>query len=111
MTTVPKYISDAGQRVREMVVNMLPRLRRNITPEEESVAVYLRGNKNLYEGLTAMISGRLEGRANLPVPSDPIICRGMLERDHELRWLQSRIDYIYHSHPPQPGESDAEQPK
>ena len=104
--TMPKQI----QRVRDMVLAMLPGVRVVLTPQEEAFAPHLRGNAPLHEALKAFITSRINARASQPVPTEPIDCRGSMERDHELRWLLSRLDFIYRSPVHTPAANDGEPP-
>lgn len=108
MTVPPKVVAAVG-RVSDMVRNLIPALRRNLSPHETALSLHLRNNAPLYEALTGLIESRISGRASLPVPSDPIICKAVLERDNELRWLLSRLEFVYRSPFAQP-EDDGEQP-
>jgi hypothetical protein len=94
-----------------MVMDMLPRMRGgSLTREEQSVGIHLRGNAALYEGLTDLIRSRIQGRASVPEPTDPVMCKSMVARDRELQWLLVRLEAIYHSPVVQPGHSEGEQP-
>jgi hypothetical protein len=85
-------------RVTDMVREMIPRFTgAKLTPEERRIAVYLRGNEDLFEALTDLIRLRIGRRGNLPAPSDPVECKAWLEMDRELRWLLGRLDAIHHS--------------
>ena len=88
------------KRVRDLALEMLRPFIGNraiLLPEEEAFASHLRGNTPLYESLVALITSRIEGRNAQPVPADPIECRGVLERNNELRHLLNRLDLIYRS--------------
>jgi hypothetical protein len=80
-----------------MVMDGLYRIRGTLQKDEADLAVHLRGNERLYDSLTQLIRSRIQRRDVLPVPSDPLECRGVLERNHELRWLLSRLEIIYRS--------------
>lgn len=85
-------------RVSDMVRDLFAtRHRFAMTPDEMDLAVSLRGNIPLYEALTNIVQSRITGRASLPVPSDPTDCKAILDRDHELRWLLSRLEFVYRS--------------
>ena len=91
-----------------MVRNMVPKFRNRLDIDEMELGIYLRGNEPLYESLILVIRHRIEGRANLKVPSDPLMCKAILDRDSELQWLLSRLELVYHSSPVQ--EAEGEQP-
>jgi len=108
--TVPRGMGHVARTVADMVREMVPRHRRTLSEEERIVGVHLRGNDALFNGLKSMIESRIGGRAHLPVPSDPLICKSMLERDNELRWLLSRLEAIHSSPVAEPVEDTREQP-
>lgn len=97
--TIPKIA-----RVRDMVLAMLPTLRHQLSPVDANLAGHLRGNAPLYESLIAFITSRIQVRDSQPVPSDPVECRGILERNHELRVLLARLESAYRSPINQPAE-------
>jgi hypothetical protein len=104
--TVPKL-----SRVRDMVLAMVtsPRPIVVLTQEEADLGPHLRGNQKLYDALVNVVRARLSGRESQPVPSDPLDCRAVMERNHELRWLLARLDAVYRSPVNQPAD-DREQP-
>lgn len=108
--TIPRGMLAATQKVSDMVRAMVPHLRGRLTPDEAALAVHLRGNERLYEDLTRIIRGRIGGRASLPEPSDPLVCKSMLARDRELQWLLSRLEFIHRSPVATPADSDGEPP-
>lgn len=95
--TIPPNIASAPRRVADYVRDRITKWRNPLSPDEMNLAPHLRGSEALYDALTRLIESRIEGRAKLPVPSDPLVCKAMLERDNELRWLLSRLDAVYHS--------------
>ena len=101
-------------RLADFVRKMIPKWRGGaLTHDEQELGVHLRGNAPLHEALIGIITSRIRGRANVPVPSDPLMCKSMLERDNELRWLLSRLDFVYRSPVSQdipPEQEDGEQP-
>ena len=108
--TIPKALHDMlPKKVSDLVREMIPRFRHTLTKEEADLGVYLRGNTALLESLKALIRTRMEGRASLPVPIDPLVCKVMMERDRELQWLLSRLEYI-HASPVAELEERREQP-
>ena len=107
--TIPPGLKSAAGKVSDMVREMIPRFRHHLTKEEAALGLYLRGNKPLLEALSALIWTRIQGRGLLPVPTDPVICRGMMERDRELQWLLSILEYV-HASPVNPPEDNREQP-
>ena len=108
--TIPKAVSGAARRVSDLVREMIPQWRQRLTKDEASLAIYLRGNEDMWKALQAIIQSRITGRASVPVPSDPIVCKAMLERDRELQWLLSRLDFVYRSSASQPEPDDREPP-
>ena len=96
-------------RVMKAVQDWLPQARNRMSKSEMDLAIILRGNDKLMAYLTEMINDRIAGRARVPEPSDPLVCKSMLARDRELQWLLSRLEFIYRSPVGIPG-SDAEQP-
>ena len=102
--TMPKIA-----RVADMLRSILPSRVLTIAPHEEALGVHLRGNAPLYEAIIGMLEARIDHRASLPVPDDPIACKASMERDHELRILLNRIEYIYKS-PVTLTHDDGEQP-
>lgn len=102
-------VRGAVKRVSEMVREMFPRMRTVPTPEERDLSIHLRANDRLYESLTGIIRSRIEGRDHLPVPTDPLVCKSLLERNAELRWLLGRLDFLRRFNPEQ-GADDGEQP-
>lgn len=99
----------AIRRVTDMVREMIPHMRGRLPQEELDLAVHLRTNEKLYEDLTELIRSRIRGRDQLPVPSDPLACKSLMERQSELRWLLSRLDHL-HSLPMNQGADEGEQP-
>src|SRR5262245_34491587 len=92
MTTPPKM-----RKIADLVREAIPFWRKTLTKDEAELAPFIRGNKPLYEALAKYINARITGRAALSVPNDPVMCKAILDRDHELRWLLGRLDYIYRS--------------
>lgn len=108
--TVPRGIAAMTRRVSDMVREMIPRLRHPpMKVDEQQLGVYLRGNAPLYGALVGIINSRIAGRANVPEPSDPLICKSMMARDRELQWLLGRLEYVYQS-PVQQAHEDSEPP-
>ena len=108
--TIPKGFSAGAMKLSDMVRSMAPFLRVNLTASETQIGIYLRGNSDLFEGLKGLIESRRQGRANLPVPSNPVDCKVSMAMDRELRWLLSRLEFIHKSPAAQPAEKDSEQP-
>ena len=92
--TMPR-ISSTMNRVSDMVREMVPFLRRAQSPQEIELALHLRGNVALYNALIAIIDLRIRGRAGVPEPSDPVLCKSMLARDRELQWLRDALERAY----------------
>ena len=85
--------------LRNWVLDNMQRLgsRQVLLPHELDLAAHLRGNTPLYEALNNFLNARIGVRDSQPVPADPIECRAVMERQHELRWLISRLDLVYRS--------------
>ena len=107
MATVPKgvHARPTGSVV-EMIGKLRSTFRIGLTPIEQNVGVHLRGNASLMEALIELLTSRILGRANVPVPSDPLTCKSMMERDAELRFIMNRLRLIYDS----PANESGEQP-
>lgn len=95
--SILKDIAGNARRVSDMVREMFPRFRTALSEEDRDLAVHLRGNERLYNALTAILRSRIQGRDQLPVPSDPLTCKSILERNNELRWMLSKLEYLYRS--------------
>lgn len=95
--TIPPNWKAAPGRVTDMVRNLMPFLRRNLSDHEQALLLHLRGNEPLFDALKGLIESRIGVRASASVPSDPIQCKAILERDSELRWLLARLEFIYRS--------------
>ena len=108
--TIPRVVREAPGKLTDMIAEMMPKFLHRLTPTEQRIGIHLRGNDDLLEGLQDMISERMGRRAALPVPSDPILCKAVLERDAELRWLRSRLEFIHRSPVAQSVDSEREQP-
>lgn len=100
-------LAAAPQRVADYVRNRINAWRdpNPLSADELVLAGHLRGNEKLYDALIRVIGTRISGRARLPVPSDPIVCKSILERDNELRWLLSRLESVYRSAVSQPADN------
>lgn len=90
-------VSATPRRVADMVRELFPTVRQPFTVEEIAVAEHLRGNERLYQALTGLVRSRIAGRELLPVPSDPLMCKSLMERDRECRWFLARLEAIYRS--------------
>lgn len=108
--TVQERVRTAARTVADSVREMFPHYRDRSTFHERQLGIFLRGNKDLYEALTGIIQSRIEGRANLPEPSDPLQCKSMMARDRECQSILSRLSLIYRSPAPQPAEEGGEPP-
>lgn len=95
--TVPKGVRARTQKVADMLRDIIPQFRHRLTPDEERLGIHLRGNQDLYEALSNLILSRIEGRAKLPEPSDPVVCKSMLAKDRELEWVLLRLEFVYRS--------------
>jgi len=95
--TIPRGMQGTVQKVSDLVRHMVPRLRETLSEEERAVAIHLRGNEHLYSGLKGLVQARIDGRASVAEPSDPLTCKSMLARDRELQWLLSRLAFVYRS--------------
>lgn len=98
-------MSATIKRVSDMIREMVPFLRNRLSKDEMQLGILLRGNTPLYESLCGIIRARIAARASVPAPSEPLVCKSMMERDRELQWLLSRLDLIYRSPMLQPDES------
>jgi hypothetical protein len=107
--TVPRPKAGPAKRVSDLVRELIPSFRKTQSREFGQIAVHLRGNEDLYEGLKSMISSRIEGRANLPVPSDPLECMRRLAMDKEASIVLAQLESIYTSPVLEPAK-DSEQP-
>ena len=108
--TIPKVLSEGRERLTDFVRQLMPVGVGRMTDRENAVAIHLRGNEKLYQALTSLISSRVEGRARLPEPSDPLVCKSMMARDKELQWLLSRLEFIYTSPASPPADRHGEPP-
>ena len=109
MTTPP------GQRAQrktltDHVREIYPKFRYSMSAQEKRLGISLRGNAELYEALVGLVQSRIGGRAKVPVPNDPLMCKSILERDSELRWFLSKLEYVYRAPAPQPADERGEQP-
>jgi hypothetical protein len=109
--TIPRSLASAPQRVSDYVRGRIAALRNPLSTDELNLAAHLRGNELLYTALTRLIESRIRGRAKLPVPSDPLVCKSMLERDNECRWLLSRLDTSYHALVSNPADEGEQPPR
>jgi hypothetical protein len=98
------------RRVSDIVRDMVPFMRNRMSGAEHDLAVHLRGNEALFNALSTVLRERLEGRARLSEPSDPVACKSMVARDRELQWLLGRLDYLYRSPVATPTDDGGEQP-
>ncbi len=96
-------------RVSDTLRRVLPFIRNPLTQNEQQLGVYLRGNIGLHDALVGMIQFRLDTRARVQEPPDPVACKSMVARDRELQWLKSRLDFIFQSPVHEPA-SDSEPP-
>ena len=113
MTSIPPgtILGGARQKLTDWVLETFPQMRRiPLTAEELDLAVHIRGNEGLYNALTTLIHSRIQGRDHLLVPTDPLECKSYMERNHELRWLLSRLEYVYRSPINERAEETGEQP-
>lgn len=97
------------QKLADYVREGIAKWRNPLSTDEMDLAPHLRGNELLYKALVRIIERRMGVRANTPVPSDPLMCKAMLERDNELRWLLSRLDLVYRASVSHPAD-DSEPP-
>jgi len=103
---------QAFGKVSDYVRSLFPAMRLGLTEAEQALAVHLRGNERLYNDLTAVLRGRIEGRARVAEPTDPLVCKSMLARDREVQFLLGRLDLLYRSPVNAPtDEDDGEQPE
>jgi hypothetical protein len=91
-------LSNSARRVADVVREMIPHLRQApLTPDEATAATFMRGNEPLHAALTRIITTRIQGRASIAEPSDPVVCKSMMARDRELQWVLNRLDFLYHA--------------
>jgi len=91
-------VREARTRLSEFVAQTFPRLvGHQLSREEMTLAVHLRGNDALRAALCAIVENRIKQRALVPEPRDPIVCKSAIARDRELQWLLGRIEAIYRS--------------
>ena len=102
-------MATAVRRVSDMVREMIPHMRGKLPQEELDLSAHLRNNEKLYDALTELIRSRIRGRESLPVPSDPLACKSLMERQSELRWLLTKLDHLYRL-PIDQGADQGEQP-
>lgn len=103
---------QAFAKVTDYVRTLLPAMRHGLSEAEQALATHLRGNERLYNDLTAVLRGRIEGRARVAEPSDPLVCKSMLARDREVQFLLGRLDLLYRSPVNEvASEEDGEQPE
>jgi hypothetical protein len=107
--TIPPGVKDIPRKVSDLVREMVPRLRQQLTAEEAALGLHLRGNAALLEALKALLRARIELRGTLPVPTEALTCKVMMERDRELQWIIARLEYI-HASPVTQLEDDRERP-
>lgn len=108
--TIPPEIRQVGQRVADMVRGLVPRFRVRFTADETELAIHLRSNDKFRECLYRVIESRIAGRASAPVPSNPTDCLASMARDHELRQLINRMEFVRQVSGTQPADEDGEQP-
>ena len=108
--TVIREIQQGARRVSDMVREMFPHIRGRMTAEEADLAVHLRGNDRLHAALQSLIRSRIAAREAMSVPADPIVCKVIMERNSELRWLSVKIGQLFRSPANQPSEHEGEQP-
>lgn len=88
---------QAMGKVADYVRALFPALRPGFTEAEQALAMHLRGNERLYNDLTAVLRGRIEGRARVAEPTDPLMCKSMLARDREIQFVLGRLGLLYRS--------------
>lgn len=108
--TIPRPLAVAAQRVSDWVREALPKARFRITPNESALSVHLRANPALYDDLTKFLRSRIEGRAAVPEPNDPLVAKSMVARDREVQWILARLDFLKNAPLSHPGEGHGEQP-
>ena len=87
---------DMG-RVSDALRRAIPFMRNRLTQDEQTLGVHLRGNADLHAALMRLIQTRIETRATVQEPSDPVACKSMVARDRELQWLKTRLNFIFQS--------------
>lgn len=109
--TIPKGYRTRPERISDYVRDAIPFIRNRLTPHEKNVAIHLRGNEVLFEGLKGIIEERIRGRAMVPVPSNPVECMAVMAMDRELRMVLNKLEFIYRSPALEPADLDGEQPE
>ena len=107
---MPRGVRKVQQRVSDMVADFIPFMRYRLTAEESDLAVHLRGNTALLESLISVIRSKIEDRARMPEPSDPLVCKSMMARDRELQELINRLNHLSRSPLETPADDRGEQP-
>lgn len=110
MSATLDRLMGAPERLSDWVREMIPKLRSGLSPAESALAPHIRGNEPLYTALTGLIRSRIEGRRRLPVPTDPMMCKSILDRNNELEWLLSRLEAVYNSPANTVADKQGEQP-
>lgn len=109
--TIPPGAKQAFGRVSDFVREMIPALRDRVSPIEADLALHLRTNEPLYRCLTEFLRARIEARARVPEPAEPLLCKSMLARDREVQAILSRLEALRLSPVNEPRKEDeGEQP-
>ena len=90
-------IENIRTRLSEFVQEIPRFLNRQMSKEEASLAVQLRGNDALMKSLRELIELRIRQRASVAEPHDPVACKSIIARDRELQWFLGRLEFIYRS--------------
>lgn len=101
---------NTAARLSDVVMAMIPSHRHGgMTTHDRQAAVFLRGNTPLFEALTGIVTSRLQGRATVQEPADPVLCKAIMARDGELRWILWKLDTLYRA-PAAEHEADSGEP-
>ena len=84
----------------------LKKVRDEFTEEQQAVAKWLRGQRQMAESLEDLLRARIEARGLLPVPSTPTEAHLDRARDAECRAIIAWLRMIERSPVPSPFESD-----
>jgi hypothetical protein len=104
--TIPPFVEQAKKKVSDLVRDLGIARRTIVIQEEQRLGPHLRGQAALYDALVALIRTRIDGRAGVPEPSDPMVAKSMIARDRELQWLLSRLESVYRSPVNQPNSDE-----
>ena len=106
--TIPKNVQAGFTRVSDVVRDLWTKPgRRAMAVRDNEMRLLLQGQDKLYELLTGLIRERIDMRAALAMPADPLASFTSMARDKEAFWLLSKLEYIRSA----VVEDDGEQPE